>query len=124
MVKPIVIAIIFLISGSVFADQEDESSGNYYLTLCKNNSLACREFIDATWANYLAGVATGANISLNVPDGFRKIEKLAGYCFPAGVVRSQIRDVFVNYLQDHPEQRHLDGYYLARTSWQKAWPCR
>jgi len=45
------------------------------------------------------------------------------HCFPSGVSRSQLRDVIVHYLQNHPEKRHAGAGALGIEALQEAWPC-
>ena len=45
-------------------------------------------------------------------------------CRPKEVTASQAEDVIVNYLRDHPEQRHLTAYSLAKLALMGAFPCK
>ena len=47
-------------------------------------------------------------------------------CFPtegAGVRRSQLIDVLVRYLKNHPEVRHKSSHLFTWTAFEEAWPC-
>jgi len=45
-------------------------------------------------------------------------------CSPQDSSVGQAIDVTVNYLRDHPEQRHLTAYSLARAALIGAFPCK
>lgn len=44
-------------------------------------------------------------------------------CIPTGVKRSQLRDILVKYLDDHPERRHKSAEFLAIEAFVRAFPC-
>ncbi len=44
-------------------------------------------------------------------------------CSPDGLAPAQARDVLVNALKAHPEDRHYTAYSLAKRAFQEAWPC-
>jgi hypothetical protein len=46
------------------------------------------------------------------------------YCDPGRMASGQVRDVFVKYLRDHPEERHQIAELLFLLAMQKAFPCR
>jgi hypothetical protein len=45
-------------------------------------------------------------------------------CIPEGVQSTQVRDVVVNYLRDHPEQRQLGAEMLILVAMELAWNCK
>ena len=55
-------------------------------------------------------------------------DQLASYagssvCLPIGVEVRQLTDVMCNFLQAHPEMRHLNASTLAIMALSAAWPC-
>ena len=44
-------------------------------------------------------------------------------CFPSDVTRNQYIRVIVKYLEDHPEQLHLDSSVLIDKAFTSAFPC-
>jgi hypothetical protein len=61
---------------------------------------------------YAAGIADAAYFT-----------PMSGICIPLGVQLSQVRDVMVGYLDEHPETRHEPAYYLVNRALIEAWPC-
>ena len=45
-------------------------------------------------------------------------------CQPDGVTRSQNADVFVKYLNNHPDELHLSGAELVVRALSDAFPCK
>jgi hypothetical protein len=57
------------------------------------------------------------------PDGLKGKFKLYRICFPDKATYGQSSDVFVKFLQDHPEKRHESVNELAHAAFLKAFPC-
>lgn len=53
----------------------------------------------------------------------KAVMPLHRFCPPNGVDTGQLTRVFVKYLQDHPEQLHLDAGLLLWFALEKAFPC-
>lgn len=45
-------------------------------------------------------------------------------CIPVGVTSEQMVDVFIKYLEDHPESRHNAAYFIVQKALSEAWPCK
>lgn len=45
------------------------------------------------------------------------------YCMPDQVTAGQIKDIFVAYVQRHPEMRHLGAQSLIASAMIEAFPC-
>jgi hypothetical protein len=44
-------------------------------------------------------------------------------CIPPAATGTELRDVLVKFLKDHPEDQHLKGGLLASWAFAKAYPC-
>ena len=65
---------------------------------------------------------------LGFDDGYNAANFVAGnknmvYCIPSGVTSDQLVDIFIKYLNDHPESLHEKAQFLALSSLLKAFPC-
>ena len=54
---------------------------------------------------------------------FGGILKKPLYCIPPSATAGQLKDVFVAWLQRHPEKRHLSGADLVTLSLIEGFPC-
>ena len=45
-------------------------------------------------------------------------------CIPQASTGTELRDVLVKFLKDHPEDQHLKATLLATRAFSKAYPCR
>lgn len=99
--------------------ETDYWSGNYWLQVCSEPSTA-----STTCGMYAAGLAQGitAGVALAKRDAGAS-EAYRPYCTPSGVVIRQERDIFVRYLQAHPERRHEVAIVLFIEAMQEAFPC-
>jgi hypothetical protein len=108
--KAALIALFVLLSPASFG-AADIDSGNHLLPFCK-------ALLDGRPHGAMAGFCAGVIetlISLKDEDLF---------CTPAGSTREQSQRVVVRYLENHPDQLHLDFKQLALSALQQAWPCR
>ncbi|WP_157959632.1 Rap1a/Tai family immunity protein [Devosia submarina] len=48
---------------------------------------------------------------------------LANICRPQGVTAQQIADVLMEWLDEHPEERHRPAAKLTGLAFAEAWPC-
>ena len=125
--KKHLIALAALIALLVVAPASSEGVGVFFkgtimMTLCKLESDAASK--GEAWkfgecAYYLAGIADTQTI-LAADDLVR--ERLV--CFPVGVNQPQLRQVFLNYMNAHPENWHFPAASLALNSFIQAWPCK
>jgi hypothetical protein len=99
-----------------FAGDVDYSSGNFMLPHCKH-FLADNYRYDV-WDGDCGGViSTLLFFDAVLPEGVR-------FCSPSGVSQNQAASVVVQYLDAHPEKRHLNFRGLAVTALHDAWPCK
>ena len=116
-VMRIFLAILFCtIAGRAIA-QMDFDSGNFMLPPCK----AAIEGPSAgprlnVWAGQCAGVIDGLKWIGSSIEGSDK------FC-PPRVPPEQAQRVVVRFMEQHPEQLHLDFKVLALRALQQAWPC-
>ncbi len=53
------------------------------------------------------------------------IHSFKDVCMPSkGVTPRQLRQVFLNYMREHPEDWHLMAGSLALNAYLEAWPCK
>jgi hypothetical protein len=50
-------------------------------------------------------------------------DQLVGNCIPNTATYSQLKDVALNYMREHPEIRHESARSLIWTSYIEAFPC-
>jgi hypothetical protein len=81
-----------------------------------------------TWCTTAASEAHCLSYILGVSDTISSYQglKLAKtiVCAPKGVTGGQIRDVVVNYLKAHPEERHTSASSSILVALSEVWPCR
>jgi hypothetical protein len=116
------IFLMVLISSAIGVVQaaEDQSSGNYWLSLCgqKQNDYACAYYINGL----VDGLTTAVTETSLVSRG--DAHKVYGYCPPSTTSVGDMKAVFIKYLNDHPDNRKYTGSSLALDAWRKAWPCK
>lgn len=87
--------------------------GNYMYSMCSAgdqlDSFGCLEFV----AGWVEGMTTQAAIDNTHPP----------FCIPSRILYVQFRDIFVNYLAAHPEQRQYLATSLLTFSISQAFPC-
>lgn len=111
--------LFFLVVGAANA-AEDQSSGNYWLSLCaqKQNDYACAYYINGLVDGLMLGVTETSLVSRG------DAHKVYGYCPPPNTSVGDMKEVFKKYLNDYPANRKYTGYSLALDAWRKAWPCK
>lgn len=92
---------------------EQDSTGNTWHQLCntKNGSRPEACYV------YAMGIVSGANAQAAISNS------KPVFCAPPTVNYAQLADIFYKYLDDHPENRHINAVVLAMKSWQLAFPC-
>lgn len=119
-----------LIASPSMAGPKIDGSGNYWLSNCETPSGfgagMCYGFIMGTIDGYLYG-ATFAWLLMadpkkgNSPVKYEKHVKR--FCMPGSVTNEQIKDIFIKYLRQYPEQRHLSGDHLLIDSLVAVYAC-
>jgi len=61
-------------------------------------------------------------------DGFGDAIKAEGKehalaCIPTAATGTELRDVLVHYLKNHPEDQHIEAGIIASRAFSKAYPC-
>jgi hypothetical protein len=103
-------------------------NGNRLLERCDGFTMTPRDLSpdERMRFNYCNAYVAGVSDSLHA---FKAEAAQAGvadvnYCQPVEVPSGQAATIVVNYLRDHPEQRHLSGASLAIKALKEAFPCR
>ncbi|WP_298966224.1 Rap1a/Tai family immunity protein [uncultured Roseibium sp.] len=93
---------------------------------------SCREDPESFCLGYVAGVTEGVKVGalggtvaamIEFQTGLADAKKAQGFCLPAGVTYSQLRDVVVKYLIANPEIRHNLAAPYSVTALGEAFPC-
>lgn len=113
MVRSAAVALAIVLGSNVTTAQAQGTidTGNSYLSLCENVKGD---------ANFSSGVCIG------YIQGFLDTSVLmrqGNSCIPAGVTNGQVWDLFVKYLQENPDKRHLPTIILLASATIEAWPC-
>ena len=86
--------------------------------------IECISFIVGVRDGILWGVSRGIYLSAPTSGSvYEKAVRLAGYCEPEGVTVSQIVEVAVKYVADHPKRVHEPAAELIRNALADAFPC-
>lgn len=94
--------------------EPDYSSGNSVLPFCK--SLVEGKSLEV-WEGTCAGIVSGLLwVGRSLPPERR-------FCFPKGATIIQAERIVIKYLDQHPEQLHLDFRGLVLDALKNAWPC-
>lgn len=105
--------------------------GNMLSTVCENPSDVTQSFCSGYVIGLLEGTKFGAFMSYGTTnegrgdeaDGNAYVEFALGFCIPENVEYGQIRDIFVKYLQENPEIRHLSARSLFVRSMSSTFMC-
>ena len=87
------------------------TTGNDILEICDG-----REKDEIACLSWIAGVTSGI-------DATQRWSHTCVVSFPQGSIRSQYRDIVVQYLIGHPATRHLVPNVLALVALRDAYPC-
>ena len=94
-------------------------AGNHLHVICQYEGLSleerqpCQMFIIGAWQMYLTVLA----LSTSTKSGKH------GICGPESSIQGQTVDVVRNYLDSHPENRHLPATGLIILALRDVWPC-
>lgn len=115
--KSIAGAVLMLLALSVSVPlkaAQDIDSGNYWYEICGRedsfNLMACGSFISGIWEGMMFQSS--------------KDKKPAAACIPDGVTFGQQREIWVKYMREHPEWRHLRASLLYFAAMNNVFPCR
>jgi len=91
----------------------DTGSGELMANVTKYNSCVM----------YLSGLLDAAK-TLDGWGGRDKEGRLWGSCTPKSVSQEQIRQVWLKFAKEHPEELHLIAASIALDAFEEAWPCK
>jgi hypothetical protein len=102
-----VMLAVLLAASAAAAQRVSNVKGTTLLKACTGSStMACDAYVDGF------GDAIEAEGKAN-----------AVACIPPSVTGSELRDVLVKFLKEHPEDQHLKASALATRAFGKAYPC-
>ena len=104
---------LILITAPVFAQPATGLSGNDALARCTTTS-------ELASPAYCLGYLQGASFMLEV---MLRTHNLPG-CIPPNATAAQLKDVFVKYLEDHPNIRHEPESVLFVMAVADSWACQ
>ena len=111
----VISAAVSSFSGPASAGVKD---GNKLYEHCSSSESSPTYYQDAAACTlYIVGVYDGIELATSVYD------KENFYCFPEKVIVKQITEIVANYLQKHPEKRHLPASALVVIALKDAFPC-
>lgn len=100
--------------GAAPAQGEELFSGNYLFPRCQS-----KDAVDTmVCMSYLRGARDGIEFQQALD------KSQAFFCVPDGVTLGQTKDIFVKYLLDNPNDRHLPGSTLFALVMVKTFPCK
>ena len=105
--------------------------GNMLFSVCENPSNVTQSFCSGYVIGLVEGTKFGAFMShgtTNENHGDEAawnayVEVALGFCIPENVEYVQLRDVFVKYLKENPEIRHLSARSLFVSSMSSTFVC-
>ena len=97
-------------------------TGNEFLERCEK-----KDKVNVGWF-WCTGYVEGWAESQIISSAFAKAQKTGAMkwvCFPKGgkMLNTQLVDVLVKYLNNHPEARHQKTMILAHKAFSEAFPC-
>lgn len=114
MLKTIAAATIAIVAfaGSAQASQGDPVTGWQLVAQCRTNGpglLACLNYLRGVWDG-LAASSYGTKVTL----------ACAG---SGGITAGEMREVFLNYADNHPAELHFESGAVASVAFVKTLPC-
>jgi hypothetical protein len=99
--------LALLAGGTAHAQRVSNVKGTTLMKACTGSSFAqCDAYVDG----FSDAISAGG-----------KDHALA--CIPIAATGTELRDVLVKFLKDHPEDQHLKASTLASRAFAKAYPC-
>jgi hypothetical protein len=123
-ILPLSLGLLFLLPRTMPQETEKQISwsafedGNKLLAECENGYIANK--------NYCLGYIAGTADSFKTLRFALEVTKQGGnptICLPKNATLQQLRDVFLKYVREHPETRHLSADYLATAAWSESFRC-
>jgi hypothetical protein len=114
--KKIILAMLmaFVLTGESRAGVGTD--GNFWLEACTHKVLK-----DVTCTAFVFGLRGAFEMSF---DHYKVPKSRHLYCAPDEVTLGQSIDVFVKFLKQNPEKRHLTARTLFTLAMRKAFPCK
>jgi hypothetical protein len=94
-------------------------TGEAILRKCKGTSSKPTAFDDGFCAGYIEGVMSTARM----PETGNNHASDVKFCVSSAATMEHVRWLFVNYLEDHPEELHKPANVLVIALLRKAFPC-
>jgi hypothetical protein len=112
-------AALTALSGVAHGQTGEDRTGNGWLKTCREGKwVASDTRRPVNCLGYVRGFADALQVwQRTQPD-------LAQVCVPTDVRSSQLYDLALLYLRDHPAQRHKDIAFLLRDALVDAFPCK
>lgn len=115
-----------------FASQSLADSGNELLSRCTStvsaDSTYCMRYISGHTDTQMNSdidvhIAKNKNVPISVLQDSPDKEYLS-YCLPKGATKGQLKDVFIKYANEHPEERHKPASMPILPAFETAFPCK
>ena len=121
--KMLIGAVLFflIVSGK---GQAEESKGMDILPKCKAALAGDIGYDVGRCHGFIEGVIAGMYVAGPSGESDRQAAARLGYCFPGESTNEQVVEVFVKYLEDHPEKLHQPAGVLLIKSFRIAFRCR
>jgi hypothetical protein len=114
MTRVVLAAAMIVVPGAAEADGAPDFSGNALYQACTaeviDGSAFCRGYV---WG----GFESVAELSRN----WATVQPI---CMPPGVSASQMADMVIGYLHDHPAERHRPAISLVLEAMARGFPCK
>lgn len=101
---------------SPFTVNAQALTGNQLHDVCEQSEAECNAAIMGMWE----GIVAGADVALPKDDDAQNAMRI---CVPEGVTYYQIIDVMVDYLSEHPENRHYTATSNMIVAFRGVFPC-
>lgn len=112
-----VVAVIFVTATSLgVATATEAFDGNVFFDMCSSND----PYLSNGCTGMAMGVFSGLAFANSAPPGYGLPDK---FCIPSGVGIEQWQDVLVQYVKNHPGQRHYELGALAYFALTETFPC-
>ena len=112
----LVVTPLVLLTGPAKAQGTFEN-GNTLLSMCDQDVASC--------TSYVEGVADAMTLNMLLNQNNKgSPQQMFWFCWPPHATNEQIKDVAINYIRKHPEDRHFSAAGLVGQALQKACPCR
>ncbi len=99
------------------------TTGEQIQSKCKESTNQTASFNVGFCAGFIDGVIQ-SQYMWEASDNLQKRDHAPSFCLPKESTNGQLLQIFIKYLDDHPEELHKPAALLLVQSLQKAFPCR